>query len=127
VLELLWTEIAQGGMETRSVVDLVDEPRALTGTARAIASFLKITRSRSSPPNSKGCSASCGFSHCGPSNLKVGRSQCIGRLPRPLMIEQSRLPPTSLPANNRAPDPRSAVSRLCAFPADLPTAPSNFW
>ena len=33
VLELLWTEIAQGGMETRSVVDLVDEPRALTGTA----------------------------------------------------------------------------------------------
>jgi hypothetical protein len=33
VLELLRAEIAQGGMETRSVVDLVDESRALIGNA----------------------------------------------------------------------------------------------
>ena len=61
---------------------------------------LAVTRSRSSPPNCEGCSASCDFSHCGPSNLQVGRSQCMGRLPRPLMVEQSRLPPTS-PARRR--------------------------
>jgi hypothetical protein len=33
VLELLWAEIGQGGMETRSVVDLADGPRALIGKA----------------------------------------------------------------------------------------------
>jgi hypothetical protein len=104
-------------METRSVVDLVDEPRALgSARRRAIASFSAVARSRSSPPNSEGCSASCDFSHCSPSNLKVGRSQCMGRLPRPLMSSKAAyLRPAQPPANDDARPTVGALSLDCAL------------
>ena len=92
--------------------------RALIGEARAIASFPAITRSRSSPPNGEGCSASRHFSRCGPSNLKVGRSQCIGRLPRPRMVEQAKPPTSDQPspkANDDARPTAGALSLDCAL------------
>ena len=79
-----------------------------------VAADRPVDRLISASPSRQGA-GSCDFSHCGPSNLKVGRSQCIGRSPRPLIIEQSRLPPTSLPTNNNARPTAGALSRDCTL------------
>src|SRR5271157_3876316 len=94
---------------------------------RAIASFLRITRSRSSAAEQRGLPRFVRLLRFGPSNLKVGRSQCMGRLPRPLIVEQSRLPPTSLPANDNARPTAGALSPDCALspPISRPHPPNS--
>ena len=128
VFELLWTEIAQGGIETRSVVDLVDEPRALTGKAPGGRVFLEKNEIEVTAPEQRRLL-------CFVRLLPLWRFEPEGRAfsmhgPAAATANNRAKPPTSDQPpgeRQRAPDRRSTVSRLCAFPADLPTAPSDLW